>query len=306
MIEEFDMPETVFERPTALRAIRRHWYLVLICALLGAACGAVFAFKRPPIYTATSRLSAVAVNASNAASLAGSLQAAQDLADTFARVVQSAQVTNAVAKALHTTPAWVAANVSGTPVPSSPFVAISANASTAGVAKTAANTALTALRGYARHLLATSSGMSALLASIHQYSLQVSHAQTDLGHLKSQAQREIQNQNQNQNQSLTSGQTVTTRQTVTTPSPRMQAQIDEASAKVTEAETQLSGAQAAYTAQAENGLTARQAVAVSPASSATNDRTQVAQIAILLGLLIGGLIGIAGAVALGSRSARPA
>jgi hypothetical protein len=302
MIEDFDMPETVyfdmpetaFERPTTFRAIRRYWYVVLICGLLAAACGAVYAFKRPPVYTATSRMSALAVNASNPASLTGSLEAAQGLAATFARVVQSTQVTNAVANALHTTPAWVAAHLSGTPVPSSPFVAISANASTAGVAKTAANTALTALRGYARHLLATSSGTPALLASIHQYSLQLSQAETDVGHLKSQPQRQL------QNQTLTSGQTATT------PSPRMQRQIDEATAKVAEAQTQLNGAQAAYTAQAENGLTARQAVALSPASSATSDRKQVAQIAILLGLLIGVLIGIAAAVAIASRSARPA
>jgi len=292
MIEEFDSAQTVFERPTTFRAIRRYWYVVLICGLLAAACGAVYAFKRPPVYTATSRMSAVAVNASNAASLAGSLEAAQELADTFARVVQSTQVTNAVTNALHTTPAWVAAHLSGTPVPSSPFVAISANASTAGVAKTAANAALTALSGYARHLLATSSGTSSLLDSIHQYSLQLSRAENAVVHLKGQAQTET------QSQTLTSGQTATT------PSPRMQRQIDEATAKVTEAQTQLNGAQAAYTQQSENALTSRQAVAVSPASSAANDRKQVAQIAILLGLLIGVLIGIAAAVALASRAAR--
>lgn len=293
MIEEFDMPEIVVERPTTFRAIRRYWYVVLICGLVAAACGAVYAFKRPPVYTATSRISALAVNASNAASLAGSLEAAQGLAATFARVVQSAQVTNAVANALHTTPGWVAAHLSGTPIPTSPFVAISANASTAEVAKTAANTALTALSGYARHLLATSSGKPALLASIHRYSLQLSQAQTDVAHFKRQAQSEI------RNQTLTSGQTATT-----TTSPRMQRQIDEATAKVAQAQTQLSGAQAAYTVQAENGLTARQAVSLSPASGATNDRRQVAQIAILLGLLIGVLIGIAAAVALASRSVR--
>jgi capsular polysaccharide biosynthesis protein len=294
MIEEFDMPEAVFERPTTLRAIRRYWYLVLICGILAAACGGVYAFKRPPVYTATSRISAVSVNASNAASLAGSLEAAQGLAQTFARVVQSTQVTNAVAKALHTTPAWVAAHLSGTPIPTSPFVAINANASTAGVAKTAANTALTALSAYARHLLATSANSSSVLGSVHQYALAVSRAEDDVTRLKGQAQRQI------------ASQTLTSGQTATTPSPRMQRQIDEATAKVTEAQTQLGGAQAAYTQQSESALTSRQAVAVSPASSATSDRKQVAQIAILLGLLIGVLIGIAAAVALASRSARPA
>ena len=172
------MPDTLTERPTAFRAIRRYWYLVLICAVLGAACGAVYAFKRPPVYTATARMSAVAVNASNAASLAGSLEAAQGLASTFARVVQSTTVVDPVAKALHTTPAWVAAHVSGTPVPTSPFVSISANASTAGVAKTAANTALTALAGYAHRLLNTQSSSTSLLNTVHQYAVALSRAET--------------------------------------------------------------------------------------------------------------------------------
>ena len=87
MIEQIDMPEAVFERPTTFRAIRHYWYLVFICAVLGAACGGVFAFKRAPIYTATARLSAISIDASNVASLSGSLQAAEELASTFARVV---------------------------------------------------------------------------------------------------------------------------------------------------------------------------------------------------------------------------
>jgi capsular polysaccharide biosynthesis protein len=293
MIEEIDMPETVPERPTTSRTIRRYWYLVLICGVLAAACGAVYAFKRPPVYTATSRMSAVAVNASNAASLAGSLEAAQGLAGTFARVVQGTQVTNAVANALHTTPAWVAAHVSGTPVPSSPFVAISANASTAGVAKTAANTALTALSGYARHLLNTQSSSKSLLNTIHQYAVALSRAEDEVTRLKAQAQRQE------------ASQTLTTIGPAT-PSPRMQRQIDEATANVTEAQTQLSGAQAVYTQQSENNTTSRQAISVAPASGATNDRKQVAQIAILLGLLIGGVVGVAAALALGVRAARPA
>jgi hypothetical protein len=293
MIEEFDRPEPVTERPTTLRAVRRYWYLVLICALLGAACGGVYAFKRPPVHTATSRLSAISVNSSNAASLAGSLEAAQGLASVFARVVQSTQVMNAVANALHTTPTWVAAHLSGTPVPSSPFVSISANASTAGVAETAANAALTALSRYARHLLATSSSSSSLLGPVHQYALALSRAEDDVTRLKGQAQRQI------------ASQTVTTGASATL-SPPMQRQIDEATAKVTEAQTQLSGAQAVYTQQSENALTSRQAVSIAPALSATNDRNQVAQIAILLGLLIGGVVGVAAAMALGARASRPA
>ena len=46
----------------ALLAIRRYWYLVLICAVLAGGAGAVYAFKRPPVYTASSRLAALSVN----------------------------------------------------------------------------------------------------------------------------------------------------------------------------------------------------------------------------------------------------
>ncbi len=281
------------QRPTALRAIRRYWYLLLICAILGAACGGVYAFKRPPVYTATARLSALAVNASNAASLAGSLEAAQGLAGTFARVVQSTAVVNPVANALHTTPAWVAAHVSGTPVPTSPFVSISANASTPAVATTAANVALTALRGYARHLLNTQASKTSLLDTIHGYALELSQAQDQVTRLKAQAAK------QEANQSLT-----TTGTTPVSASPALQRQIDEATAKATSAQTELQGAQAVFTQQAESATTSRQAVSVSPATSAPSDRTQVAQIAILFGLLAGGVIGVAAVLAFGSRASR--
>jgi hypothetical protein len=291
MIEQFNMPETVFERPTTFRAILRHWYIVLICAVLGAACGGVYAFKRPPVYTATARLSAISVNASNAASLAGSLEAGQELAGTFARVVQSSQVANAVAKALHTTPQWAAAHVSGTPVPTSPFVMINANASSPPIAKTAANAALKAVDQYARNLLSASSGAPAMLAKIRQYSIRAARAENHLGHLKGQAA------GQARRASLLG-------ETSTTPSPGLQKQIEQATAEVADAQAQLTGAQSAYTQQAENQLGSRQTVSSSQALTAASDRRQVAQIAILLGLLCGLLVGIAGATAIASRSTR--
>ena len=293
MIEQFDMPETVFERPTTLRAVLRYWYIVLICAVLGAACGGVYAFKRPPVYTATARLSAISVNASNAASLAGSLEAAQELAGTFARVVQSTQVASAVASALHTTPQWAAAHVSGTPVPASPFVMISANASSAGIAKTAANAALKSVDQYARKLVSASSSAPAMLAKVRDYSIQVTRAENHLGHLKGQAARQAQ-------------QASLLGTTSTTPTPGLQKQIEQATADVVYAQAQLTGAQSAYTQQAENQLGSRQTVTSSQALTATNDRKQVAEIAILLGLLCGLLIGIAGAALIASRSPRTA
>jgi capsular polysaccharide biosynthesis protein len=280
----------LFERPTALRAVRRFWYLVLLCALLGAGTGAFYAFKRPPIYTASSRLAALSVNNSNAASLAGSLQAAQELASTFARVVESSQVTQAVAASLNTTPAWVTQHLNGTPIPSSPFVRIDANASSPGVAMQAANSALKALTSYARRLVAVSQGSPSLTATIRSKSLALSRAQSRLGHLKGQAQGQAARA---QALGLTS-----------TTSPGLQNQIDAATAQVIEAQTQLNGAQAAYTNLAAAQGSERTSISRSLATTATSDRTQVAEIAILLGLLIGGLVGAAAAMALARGLAR--
>jgi capsular polysaccharide biosynthesis protein len=303
MIEQLDMPETVFDRPTTFRAIRRYWYLILICAILGAACGAVFAFKRPPVYTANSRLSAISVNASNVASLSGSLQAAEELASTFARVVESTDVAKRVAKALNTTPAWAMAHVSGTPVPSSPFVTISANAATPQIAARAANAALGAVTAYARKLVSASAGGPALLAKVHAESIAVTKAQSRVDRLKSQAGREEATASSS---SSALGSTSTTSFNLSAVDPKLAGQIEQASADLAQAQTQLNGTQLAYSQMAENQLGSRQTVTASPAVGATSDRNQVAQIASLIGLLAGGLIGLAAATAFASRSTRAA
>ena len=274
------MPAITTERPATSRAIRRYWYVVLVCVMLAAACGAVYAFKRAPVYTATARLSALNVDTGNSASAAGSLQSAQELASTYARVVQTSRVIKAVASALHTTPEWAVEHVSGTPIPNSPFVRIDANASTPTVAITAANAALKALTPYARKLTQPASA-APLLATVRADALKLSHAQSELGHLRGQALG-------------------------ATPNPGLQSQIDDATANVAEAQTRLNGAESAYTQQAATLSNVRQAIAVSSALSATSDRKQVAQIAILLGLLIGAVIGVAAAMSLGARRARSA
>ena len=271
------MPVTTTKRPATSRAIRRYWYVVLVCILLGGGCGAVYALKRAPVYTATARLSALNVNTANSAGTAGSLESAVELASTYASVVQTSQVTQAVASALHTTPAWAFQHVSGTPIPNSPFVRIDANASMAATAITAANAALKALIPYARKLTQLPSG-APLLATVRADALKLGHAQSELGHLKSQ----------------TLGATA---------SPGLQNQINDATANVTAAQTRLEGAASAYTQQTATQASTRQAIATSSALSATSDREQVAQIAILLGLLSGAVVGVAAAMALGARNA---
>jgi Chain length determinant protein len=284
MIEQTLESETLMrapttERPSTGRAISRYWYVVLVCVVLGAACGAVYAFKRPPVYTASARLSALNVNTALSAGTAGSLETAQELAGTYARVVQTSQVTQAVASALHTTPAWAFQHVTATPIPNSPFVRIDANASTPATAMTAANAALKALLPYVRQLTLLPSG-APLLATVRADALKLGRAQSQLGVLRGQAAA------------------------TTTPSTGLQQRINAATANVAVAQTRLDGAQEAYTEQATTQASARQAIATSRALIATSDRKQVAQVAILLGLLVGLVIGVAAAMALAARRAR--
>jgi capsular polysaccharide biosynthesis protein len=282
------MTQAIFERPTALSSLRRYWYLVIVCALLAAGVGAVYAFKRPPVYTASSRLAAFSINNSNAASVAGSLQAGTGLASTFAREVQSTRIVKAVAAALNTTPAWVGQHLSGTPIPDSPIVRIDANASTPGVAITSTNTALKSLTSYAQRLLANSSNTTTIMSTIRTDSIALSQAENQVAHLKGQAQRQESNTG------------------ATTPSPGLQKQTDSATAVVTQAQTRLSADQSAYASVAAEQAGGRTAITPTQATVASSDRKQVAQVAILLGLVIGGLIGGAGALWLAGRSHRTA
>ena len=110
---------------------------MLICAVLGAACGGGLRVQAP------ARLHRDRASVGDQCQhvqrrVPGGL-AARPPRSWLARSPASSrarQVANPVAEALHTTPAWVGAHVSGTPVPTSPFVTISANASSPAVAKT--------------------------------------------------------------------------------------------------------------------------------------------------------------------------
>ena len=192
MIEEFAHAlETVFERPTAFRAIRRYWYLSSSVRCSGLPAAAVYAFKRPPVYTATSRLSAMSVNMPRTPLLlAGSLQAAQELAGTFARVVQSSEVAEPwptrCTPRRHGRRPRQRHTGAGQPVRDD-----HATASSGTVATKAANAALTASTPYARKLLGASSGGSALLATIRADSIALARARRISGSSRARRSRDV-------------------------------------------------------------------------------------------------------------------
>ena len=265
-----------------LRAIGRYWYLVLICAVLGGRLRRGVRFQaraglhrdRATVGDQRQRLQCRA--------LAGSLQAAQELASTFARVVQSTEVANRVAKALHTTPAWAIAHLSGTPVPTSPFVMISANA---GEHRGRPDGGERGAEGRRRRTRASSSARPRAAALLPRFAPTPSSSRvlrTISGSSRAEAAR----------RRLV--RPLAGNRDPTTPDPRLQHQIEQATADCRRrADAAQRRAVRVHCSRHENQLGSRQTVTSSRAVSATNDRKQVAQIAILFGLLVGLLIGVA-------------
>ena len=104
------------------QALARHWFVALLPVLAFVALGATYAVTRPPVYTAKSTLNVVQLDLSSPGALAGFPAASQSLASAYSRVVDSESLTAPVAKRLELGEAGVAARTSATPVPQSPVI----------------------------------------------------------------------------------------------------------------------------------------------------------------------------------------
>jgi uncharacterized protein involved in exopolysaccharide biosynthesis len=103
-------------------ALGRHWFVALLPVLAFVALGAAYAVTRPPVYTARSTLSVMQLDLSSPGALAGFPAATQALASAYSRAVDSEALTAPVAKTLRQNAADVAASTSATPVPQSPVI----------------------------------------------------------------------------------------------------------------------------------------------------------------------------------------
>jgi capsular polysaccharide biosynthesis protein len=103
-------------------ALRRHWFVALLPVLAFVALGAAYALTRPPVYTARTTLSVVQLDLSSPGALAGFPAASQSLASAYSRVVDSESLARPVARQLRLTVTDVAARTSATPVPQSPVI----------------------------------------------------------------------------------------------------------------------------------------------------------------------------------------
>lgn len=104
------------------QALGRHWFIALLPVLAFVALGAAYAVTRAPVYTAQSTLNVVQLDLSSPGALAGFPAASQSLASAYSRAVSSEALTAPVARRLGLRDTDVAARTSATPVPQSPIV----------------------------------------------------------------------------------------------------------------------------------------------------------------------------------------
>jgi capsular polysaccharide biosynthesis protein len=134
------------------QALGRHWFVALLPVLAFVALGATYAITRSPVYTASTTLSVVQFDLNSPGALAGFPAASQSLASAYSRAVDSEALTAPVAKRLGRSVASVAAETSATPVPQSPVVKVRATGDSARRAVVLANTMSRQLVAYVARL----------------------------------------------------------------------------------------------------------------------------------------------------------
>jgi Mrp family chromosome partitioning ATPase/capsular polysaccharide biosynthesis protein len=164
------------ENVNVWQAVKRHPFLALLPVVVFLAAGVGLGVARHPVYTATTRMY-VQVPASDPAALFSLTDAAAGLASAYSRAVDATAVVSAVARDLSSDPAAVAGRTSATPVPDSPVVKVSAQASTSAAAVSLANTTANELRRYISGLNESDAASQAALAAFSEATRSVTRAQ---------------------------------------------------------------------------------------------------------------------------------
>ncbi|NAZ85994.1 YveK family protein [Kineococcus indalonis] len=142
-----------------LQALRRRWWVVLLCALVGLGAGAAAAAVVPRAYASTTQVYVSLAPDATASDVLNSSTFVEQRAQTYAELVQGEAFERAVRDA---TGAATAPELSAQIRDNTVLLAITAEASTARLAQTEADTAATLLIQRAGQLEARSDGTASL------------------------------------------------------------------------------------------------------------------------------------------------
>src|SRR3954468_16068848 len=109
-------PLPVVRPATLVEAVRRHWILVVVPALLCLAGAIAFGFAREPNYTAESRLVVGQVD-SDTGGLSGFVATTQSLATAYSRAIDAPGVTRPVSRATRVKADNVPSHLSASAIP---------------------------------------------------------------------------------------------------------------------------------------------------------------------------------------------
>lgn len=265
------------QRVGVLEAVRSRWPMVLAATLILGVVGGAFGLIREPSYTATARL-LVGVDVSDPTAVPGALSAAEELADVYARSIDSEAVVDAVAARAGISAGDVTQRVSASPVVESPVIRVVATGPSSESAARLANLARDQLQ---RHFAELGRGVGTRSESIARL------AREAIRRHQRSAQRE---------QRLAE-------LAADAPTRRSTAALREAERRTRFAALE---SEALAEALAESGLPYTAPVErLDRARGASSDRLSTAQLLALAGLLAGLLIGGALATLSANRAVRP-
>jgi hypothetical protein len=266
------------------RSTRAHWRLVAVVALLGASLGLVVGLLRPPTYRAEARLVVgKTIDLSNLAATPGLALASQQLASDYSRLVSTHSVLDETARRLGRQPGDLAGRVSASPIPQSPVIRLEAHAASADHALAIAN-----------------AGAGALVKAVNTLNQKQLQTATELLDQYRQADEVL----------LRDQQTLKTLQDRLAregpnPPQSLQDQVLAAQTAVDADQLNLNALASDYEGAISPGQLNEQVVQrVGKADATGDDGTSFLQIALLVGLVGGALVGAALAATIDARAAR--
>jgi hypothetical protein len=151
--------------PSPLQAIARHPFLTLLPILLMVAGAVAFGLERKPIFTSEARVGVGELSPS-AQTVAGIVEANQQLASAFSRAIDAQRVLTPVARELDVTTAEVERRLDATPVPESPVLVVSGAGPSKAEAVALTQVGMSALVRYIRALGDTDAEAERLLREL--------------------------------------------------------------------------------------------------------------------------------------------
>jgi len=262
-----------------LGALYRHWVLVLLPVLVLVGGAVALGIKRPPKYKSTATLQVGHVYISNPAGVSTIIEATQTLAGVYSRTINASEVRQDVAQRLRRQSVSVSGGLSATPLPSTPLIKVTAEATSATGAAALANAGADSIVDYVNHEVRASDVTATLTKRYKQAALEYRQKKD----VSNRAERRYENHRTRKNKRA-----------------RNQAGADADSAQLA-----VQTLRASYQQAVQGGIASAAVENFQHAAGASSDRSRTMQILVFVGLLGGIAAGVALALLRTYRETRP-